>query len=679
MRRKQWIVSKGDKDLATRAAQELGVEPLAAMIITSRGLSDLDSIEKFFNENEPLSLDPFSIRDMDKAAARINKALDSFEMICVFGDYDADGVTATALLYSYLESRGANVIRYIPDRVSEGYGLNNEAIDELYKKGVKLIVTVDNGVSAIEETAHAYELGMEVVITDHHKTGEKLPECVAVVDPHRPDCPSAFKEMSGVGVAFKLACAIEGEGEEELLDEFAEFIAIGTIGDVVSLTDENRIMVRKGISNIINNPSIGMAALIENSGIKNKKFSSSSATFTLCPRINAAGRMGSAEKALDLLLCDDVESGDFLAAEINSMNQSRQQIETEIFNQALALIEENPYISDNKIIVVDGENWHQGVIGIVAAKLTERFGRPCIAISRNGDTAKGSARSIEGFSIFDAIDSVSTLLTHYGGHTLAAGIGLKSENIPAFRKAINEYAADKEMPFAVQRIDCKLQLSSIGLDLLPAIEALEPFGCGNQQPCFGLFGVTIDDISAISEGKHTRLMVSKNGSRTGCVCFNLPEKRFPFDRGDTVDLAVNLEGNYYNGEMRTSVIVRGIRPSVTDEEKVLGSISLYNRFIMHQPVSREEALMLIPERDVQVEVYKSIKQKPLADSYCEQLCVRLGDSGENLARYMICVDVMKEMGVFACDENGSVYVPDIRQKTNLEDSQIMKKLRECVK
>lgn len=388
--------------------------------------------------------------------------------------------------------------------------------------------------------------------------------------------------------------------------------------------------------------------------------------------------MGSAEKALDLLLSEDEESAQLLAQEINRMNILRQQTETEIYNQALEIMESRPDISDNKIIVVDGEGWHQGVIGIVAARLTEKFGRPSIVISKCGDEAKGSARSIEGFSVFEAIESVSSLLTHFGGHTLAAGLGIKPEDIPAFRKAINDYAADKELPLAKQYIDCRLQLSSVNLDLLPAIEALEPFGSGNQPPCFGLFGVQIDEVSGISEGKHIRMLVSKNGSRLNTVWFNLPEKRFPFEKGDVVDLAVNLEGNYYAGEMRVSVIIRGIRPSMTDEDKVIKSISAYNSFRFGSGVSPETALSLLPERETQVDVFRSVKAKPLKDGYSEQLCLRLGDDGANLGKYMICTDIMTEMGILASDENGMIYVPDSVNKVNLEDSEIMKKLRNCV-
>ena len=315
LRRKKWIVAKSSKDFAAQIAQELSVDPFAALLATSRGFDNIDEISDFFDTDAPLSLSPLSIADMAKAAERINRAIDDFELICVFGDYDADGVTATALLYSYLETRGANVIRYIPDRLTEGYGLNIGAIEELADRGVKLIVTVDNGVSAIDEAKRAAELGVELIVTDHHKVGDKLPEAFAVVDPHRQDCPSSFKEMSGVGVAFKLVCALEGDDGDILIEEYGDLVALGTIGDVVTLTGENRVMVRRGLRIINDNPRPGIEALMQAAGVGEKLFSASTAAFTVCPRINAAGRMGSAHRALDLLLCEDYDTAQELAEE----------------------------------------------------------------------------------------------------------------------------------------------------------------------------------------------------------------------------------------------------------------------------------------------------------------------------------------------------------------------------
>ncbi len=678
MRRKRWVVARGDKDFAAQIAQELCVDPFAALLVTSRGFDKIEDIDAFFDSDAPLSLDPMSIKDMDIAAERINRAIDDFELICVFGDYDADGVTATALLYSYLEARGANVIRYIPDRIAEGYGLNIGAIEELADRGVKLIITVDNGVSAIEEAKRAKELGISLIVTDHHKVGEILPDAEAVVDPHREDCPSTFKEMSGVGVAFKLVCALEGGADDMLIEEYGDLVALGTIGDVVTLTGENRIMVRRGLRLINEDPRPGIAALMDAAGVGDKAFSASSAAFTVCPRINAAGRMGSAHKALDLLLCDDEETAAMIADEINSMNSLRQKTEMEIFASAAAMLNSYPEMLNDKIIVVDGEDWHQGVIGIVAARITEKYGRPCVVISRDGESAKGSCRSVEGFSIYDAIEAVSDCLEHFGGHTLAAGIGIRSSRIAEFRKRINAYATDIEMPFALQKVDCRLLPSSINLDLLSSLSMLEPFGAGNHQPCFGLFGVKIDDVAGVSDGKHVRMTVSKNGSRTGVVYFGMPEKRFPFEKGDTVDLAVNLDRNVYNGEARVSVIVRGIRPSLTDEEKVLSSISLYEKFARGEKLSPAQASSILPDRELEVSVFKSIKARPLKDNYCEMLCVRLGDDGSKLAAITAVVEIMLEMGILAVDDDNRVHVPLNPPKVNLEDSKIMQKIKSFI-
>lgn len=675
MRRKKWVVTKGDKDLAAQIAQELSVDPFAALLVTSRGFNNIDEIADFFDPDAPLCLSPLSIADMSKAVERINKAIDEFEMICVFGDYDADGVTATALLYSYLETRGANVIRYIPDRLTEGYGLNIGAVEKLSEMGVKLIVTVDNGVSAIDEAVRAKELGIDLIVTDHHKVGDVLPDAVAVVDPHRKDCPSSFKEMSGVGVTFKLVCALEGDDGDILIEKYGDLVALGTIGDVVTLTGENRVMVRRGLKLINECPRPGINAIMEIAGVGEKVFSASTAAFTVCPRINAAGRMGSASKALDLLLCEDDETAEQIAQVINDMNIQRQQIETSIFASAVSMINDETGIINDKIIVVDGEGWHQGVIGIVAARITERFGRPCIVISRDGETARGSCRSVEGFSIYDAIEAVSDCLDHYGGHTLAAGLGLKSSKIQEFRKRINEYAVEKTMPFAQQKIDCRLLPNSISLDMLSAMSLLEPFGAGNHQPSFGLFGVRIEELASVSDGKHIRMIVSKNGAKTGVVFFGMPEKKFPYEKGDVVDLAVNLDKNVYNGEARVSVIVRGIRPSKTDEKKVLSAIELYDKFSRRESLTAEEAAKILPDRQLQVEVFKSIKAKPLKDKECEVLCVRLNDDGEMLAKISAVIDIMLEMGILAQTAENMIYVPENPPKVNLEDSVIMKRLR----
>ena len=675
MVRKKWTVSECDKDLAAQIAEDFSVDPLTAYILVSRGITDYDEIEEFLDPSAPLMIDPFSFADMDKAVRRIQLAIDDFQKIAVFGDYDADGITATALLYSYLEMREANVVRYIPDRLTEGYGLSCDSVRELAEQGVKLIITVDNGISAVEEAELCKSLGVDLVVTDHHKVGEKLPDAVAVVNPHRKDCPSEFKDFSGVGVAFKLVSALEGGDEDSMLDEFGDLVAIGTVADVVNLKGENRSLVRYGLNTINTSPRIGLKVLLEKSAGQGKKIGASSAAFTICPRINATGRMGSAEKALDLLLCDDEITAERLVEEINSMNQARQKTETEIFGEVSAMLAEKPGLSRDSVIVVASEGWHQGVIGIVASRIAERYGKPAVVISKNGSEARGSCRSIEGFSIFKAIEAVSDCLTHFGGHTLAAGIGLNSDRIEEFRIRINDYADSVEMPFPVQRIDCRINPGSISLDILNALDVMEPFGAGNPQPCFGLYGVKIEDFSSIGDGRHMRLTISKNDARTGAVWFGMQEKLFPYSRGDIVDLAVTLDRNIYNGDTRISVNVKNIRPSHTDENKVLLGRRLYEKVLGEMPLSREQAECALPDRNIQVEVFKHIKMsKPVDDSF-EQICMHLGDDGTEYCKVAVAVAVMLEMGVITKTNGGRLAPAETNGKVDLNDSVLMKRIK----
>lgn len=676
LKRKKWAVAPCSKDLASQIAEEFSVNPLAALLAASREVAAGDEMGDFFDADAPLAIDPFSIKDMDKAACRINTAIDGFEKIAVFGDYDADGITASALLYSYLETRGANVVRYIPDRIVEGYGLSVEAVEALAEDGVKLIVTVDNGVSAINEVIKAHELGITMIITDHHKVGDTLPDAYAVVDPQRSDCTCGFKSFAGVGVAFELVCALEGgENTDELIEEYGDLVALGTIADVVPLTGENRVLVRRGLEQLNTSPRMGIKSMLFKAGASRKPVTASLAAFTLCPRINAAGRMGSAYKALDLMLCDDEDRADEIAEEIQNMNALRQKTEMSIYSQARKQIEDNPRLMLDKIIVVDGEDWHQGVIGIVAAKLTEDYGKPSVVISRSADHSKGSCRSIEGFSIFDAVQAVSGRLTHFGGHTLAAGIGLETSRIEEFKRAINAYADDIEMPFPMQKIDCRINPRSISLDTLDSLSALEPFGAGNPQPCFGLFGVRLDDFSSISDGKHLRMVISKNGARTGAVYFGMQEYMFPYKRGDIVDLAVNLDRNIYNGDVRVSVIVRNIRPSASDEDAVLSQLRLLERIKYGGELTKREAALALAPRELQVSVFKYIKANPFYEGGIEELCIHIGDDGSRLCAVAVAVEMMLETGILTRESSGVICAADNPAKVSLEQSEICRRIK----
>ena len=677
--RKRWITASYDKETAAEIAERHSLNPVTALLAVIRGLRDDEEIEDFFSPTPFFTLDPFSMPDMEKAVERINRAIDSFECIAVFGDFDADGVTSTALLYTYFESKGANVLWYIPDRQAEGYGLTVDAVEKLYNMGAKLIVTVDNGVSAHEAAERVYELGMELVITDHHKVPDALPRAEAVVDLHRPDCICSFKNLSGVGVAFKLACAMELEDDSAVIEDFSDIAAIGTISDVVELRGENRAIVRAGLRSINNRSRAGINELLEAAGAGQKYMDAVSVAFTLSPRINAAGRMGSANRAMELLLCDDSVSAAALAQEIDEANQQRQSIETDILAQVEQQLSDNPELRFSPVIVADGKNWHSGVIGIVAARIAEKYSKPCIIISRASDgTARGSGRSIEGFSLYNAIKNSEHLLSHFGGHTLAAGLELDENNINAFRREINEYASREEMPYQIQNIDLKLNPQHISLDILDAVSSLEPFGAGNPQPIFGLYGMTIEDIKPLSNGKHIKMTVTKGETRIFALYFGMPERSFFYSVGDVVDLAVNLEKNEYLGAARIGVYVKNMRPAGSDDIVVLEGLRMFDRVMLGEKLTREQACYALPSRDICAAVYKTIKKRGSWSAEYELLCLRSGFKSDRICAVACAVEIMVQTGVLSRSPLGSVIVNESSPKVNLEDAPLMKHIRSFI-
>ena len=675
MNRKKWIVNKCDKDLAANIAENCGVDPFVAYLLVARGFTDEFLVESFLYDTD--ICDPFTLPDMEKACERIKSAIDACEKITIFGDYDADGVTSTALLYSYLSKVGANVDYYIPDRAGEGYGMNVSAIETLKERGTKLIITVDNGISAIEEIEKAKELEIDVVVTDHHQAGEVLPDAVAVVDPHRKDCELDFREWAGVGVAFKLVSALASCDVYDLLEDYGDILAIGTIADIVSLKGENRILVRAGLA-VLNEALIngtlrkGLKALIDESGAT-KNMTSMNAAFRIAPRINAAGRMGSAERAIKLLLTDDNDEATLLAAEISSANAERQSTESGITEFAENYIEKHPEIKFSKVIVVDGENWHQGVIGIVASRLCEKYGKPCIVISKNGETAKGSGRSIDGFSLYEALSFCKDILVQYGGHKLAAGLTVETEKIDEFRKMINEYAESVDDILPVLKLDCKLNPASINLDMLSVINILEPFGAENPQPLFGLFNMKITGIQPVGSNKHIRLTVNKNGVSLPVMLFSVTPEEFPFAVSDTVDLAVRLTSNEYMGEVKVSIQVKDIKLSDVDDDEVLKSLVLYESFRRGDELSKEQKQKLLPDREFCGNVYKYLRANNGFSSTEEILCYRLGFKEEKISALKVALDMFIELGVINY-ENGKYLLPTESKKVELTESNIYKSL-----
>ncbi|MBQ5480696.1 MAG: single-stranded-DNA-specific exonuclease RecJ, partial [Clostridia bacterium] len=587
MSRKKWTVQKLNKDLASTIAERYSIDPLTALLLTQRGFDTFDKLDEFFDDSEEW-IDPFLLPDMDKAVERINGAIFDGERICVYGDYDCDGVTSTTILYSYLEAQGADVTYMLPERERDGYGLSNQVVDRIAATGTKLIVTVDNGISSVEEAKYIKEKGMELVVTDHHLEGDELPDCVAVVDPHRNDRDCPFEDYAGCGVALKLCCAMEGSSEE-VMQEFADIAALGTVADMVPLVGENRKIVLYGLKLLNTYRKPGIEAILEKAGLSDKTLDSTSISFGIAPRINAAGRMGTAERALDLLLADDPYSASEMAEEVNVMNTQRHSEEDKIYSEAIAYLQDHPEVAHLPILVVSGKGWHEGVLGIVASKLLERYLRPVIVLTDKGDLCKGSARSIEGFSIYDAMNSCRDMLNTFGGHELAAGMSIKTERLDEFREKINEYAYENASVYPETRIDCKLNPAGLSMDVLDSIRMMEPFGTGNTSPIFGLYGVVIDSVQGMgNEGRHKRLTFHKDGDRSmvNGIYFNQPE--FPYQRGDKVDLVVTLGRNEYRGNVSLSVYIRDIRPAGSDDDAMATSEQLFDKMLAGRRLSAEE-------------------------------------------------------------------------------------------
>jgi len=492
---KVWSVAKLNKERALAISEMFSIPMVCAALLDVRGINTPDAVEAFLSDELNFD-DPFDTKDMDKAVSRITSAIENGEKICIYGDYDADGVTSTTLLFQYLETAGANVSFYIPSRADEGYGLNIDAIKTLSEQGNQLLITVDNGVSAYDEIELANSLGMDVVVTDHHTVPDRLPNAVAVVNPHRKDCSSAFKELSGVGVVFKLVMALEGEYAdiEMIADEYSDIAAIGTVGDIVSLTGENRTIVKHGLKHINNSERVGLSALLKASNCSEKELTSTDLSFSVVPRINAGGRLGLSQKSVELLLTDDEEYALALASNLSEDNSMRQKIEQDILKEIDIIISKDPDILRLPIIIIEGENWHQGVIGIIAAKIKGNFGKACIIISKEGDTARASGRSIEGFALNDALFACSEYLTHFGGHKMAVGFSLDCNKIEDFKKAIFKYYDSLDTLYLpTVNIDFKLNPALLSLELVESLSMLEPYGAGNPSPLFGLYNMEITD------------------------------------------------------------------------------------------------------------------------------------------------------------------------------------------
>lgn len=561
---KRWFYldDNTDENIVYAYSKLLGITPLVARVLVNRGITDAGDAKRFIERDVESLHSPFLINDMDKAVDRINKAIEKGEQITIYGDYDVDGITSTAVMVSFLKKKGAKVNAYIPDRQNEGYGVNVEAIEKIIEMGTGLIITVDTGITAGEEVNFAKERGIDIIITDHHECKDVVPDATAVINPKRTDCQYPFKDLAGVGVAFKLVCALNGGKAGDILEEYSDVIALGTIADVVSLTGENRIIAGVGLEKLKNNPNLGLKEVIRTIGSNPKWNSSAVVSYSIAPRINAAGRMSSAMTAVNLLLTKDQMEAQELALELDRENKERQNQESVIFEEAVSMLKDEKY-ADKKVLILAKRGWHHGIIGVVASRICDKFQRSCILISIEDGKCKSSGRSMGGINLFEGLSGCADILENFGGHAYAAGFSIKEENIAELDRRLNEYAKEV-LPARVSRdiyIDVRVDMPSITLAAVKETEILGPYGVGNKMPTIALEGVQIADIRTLSDGKHCRLLVEKNSKKLEVIAFGRSKIAKDFIVGDTVDIAGEMNINIYNGQSRVQIILEDIRLS----------------------------------------------------------------------------------------------------------------------
>lgn len=673
---------------ARRAMEAAGVPPLAAIALCARGLDTPEKARSFLDAGRGQLLDPLLMRDMDAAAARVRRALENGEIIAVYGDYDVDGITSTCLLTDFLRREGGDVIPYIPDRMEEGYGLNRDAVSALRCQGVGLIVTVDCGITAVEEAQFARSLGVDVVITDHHECKARLPDAVAVVDPRRADCPYPFKCLAGVGVALKLALALGGPGRrEELLERYADLAAIGTVADVMSLTGENRTIVRLGLEALRRTDRPGLRALLHEAGLDERPLNATAVGYTLAPRINASGRMGCAALAGELFLTQDPVRGEELAHRLCELNRERQAIEADIYAECQAMAEAMPP-EKRRALVLAGEHWHQGVVGIVASRLAEKYSCPAFMICLQDGKGKGSCRSFAGFNLFAALEHCAPLLEGFGGHALAAGFTILEENIPAFAAAMNEYVCaatgGAEM---VSSLDIDGELEEPGLLTLEGVEGLEllePYGAGNPKPVFCLSGCTITALSEVGGGRHLKLRLSTSGRTFDAIFFSATAGEAGVGTGDRVDVAFTPQINEYRGWRSVQLQLCDLRPALT---RAQAERALYEKFRRGENLTRKEAQALLPSREEFVVLWRYLKghaERGPLEATAHRLARSVSRSAgrrETVMRTMVCLEVFDERGLIRLEratDHLHIALRSVEGKVDLDESCIMRKLRHMI-
>ena len=560
---KKWQIYQTDENKVKGIQEKYKINKLLATILVNREITEKSKIEKFLNTKRNDFYNPYEMPDMEKAIERIIKAIENKEKIIIYGDYDVDGITSVTVLKSFLEERGIHVSEYIPNRLEEGYGLNKKAVEYIAKQGNQLMITVDCGISAIEEVEYANKLGIETIVTDHHEPGEELPKAIAVVDTKRKDNKYPFRNLAGVGVVFKLIQAISQRldlPEKEYL-KYLDIVCIGTISDIVPLVDENRVIVKLGLKLVEQTKNLGLKAILEASGYS--KIDSNTISFGVAPRINACGRMGHQEEALKLFLSKEIKEVQELTQKLNEYNRLRQETEKQIYNESIIQIEEKD-LADRNTIVVMGKGWHHGVIGIVSSRITELYFKPSILLCEEEDYGKGSGRSIPGFDLYEALTQCKDTIDKFGGHSMAVGINVKKEKFEEFKEKLEKIAKEKhtEEIVPILKIDALINLDEINKEMVESLKELEPFGEANKMPLFAFKNLKIDSIRALSEGKHLKLTLKDDSNIVNAIGFNLGELSTEYKIGDKIDVVGNLEINSFNGVDNIQINMKDVMKSI---------------------------------------------------------------------------------------------------------------------
>lgn len=681
MRYDTWNVRRPGGPEVRQRLERAGLPALCAVVLSARGMDTPEKAARFLDSGGSRFHDPFLLKDMDRAVERVRRALDNGEIIAVYGDYDVDGITATCLLTEALKELGGEAVSYIPDRTEEGYGLNPGAIQRLAEQGVTLIVTVDCGITAAGEVEYARSLGVDVVITDHHRCKDKLPAAGAVVDPRRPDCAYPFPELAGVGVALKLAQALfPAERREEVFRRFGELAAIGTVADVMQLTDENRVLVRRGLELLGRTGRPGLRALLREAGVDEGGLPTAvTISYGLAPRLNAAGRMEQAMVALELLLTRDAARGEELAQTLCRLNRERQAIELDIFEQCGSLLEEDPALAAPAIVLA-GEGWHQGVVGIVASRLAEKYSCPAFMICLENGHGKGSCRSFGGFNLFGALEDCAGLLEGYGGHEMAAGFTILEENIPRLarrlRELVSAHAGGRPMEASLD-VDAEVDdCALLTVRQVDALSALEPFGTGNPRPVLLLRSAAVVTCCDVGGGRHLKMRVRRDGVIMDAIFFSANAAACGVSPGDRLDLVFSPQVNEFRGNRAVQLQICDLRPAPTRAQL---EQELFRRLREGEALSRWEAGLLLPSREDFARLWRFLERTCAGGGVSAgpallRQAARQPDGRWAYGRTLVCFHVMGDRGLLRL-EGSELLLCRPERKADLEQAELMRQLR----